>query len=189
MDKSNCVCRTFCKGIPKLSWESFSRAKMHSSALCLTCGLNYSHSHVVQSTVNNLRSPMSGGTGWKISSWCNWNRQFGTRVRYCTSHLFFSECEFVLSLLQRSVVHPLFHQAFWACGTLLGGTLVCPLRLSLLTKIIRCRSWLIPASRHAEEVSVKPVILFCFLLFRSISLSGSVLWTLPGLTCAQQTPR
>lgn len=44
MDKSNCVCRTFCKGIPELSWVRFSRARMHSSALCFTCGLNHSHS-------------------------------------------------------------------------------------------------------------------------------------------------
>lgn len=70
-----------------------------------------------------------------------------TKVRRCTSHLFVSECEFVLSLLQRSVVHPLFDQAFWACNTLRGGRLVGPLRLRLLTKIIRRRGRLVPASQ------------------------------------------
>lgn len=107
--------------------------------------------------------------------------QVGTKVRRRSIHLLVSERELVLSLLQGSVVHPLFDQAFRAGATLLGGRLVGPLRLTLLTKIIGGRGRLIPASaRHdkkvcVEEVSGKPLR---FGFFRPgaacVCLSGAV---------------
>lgn len=36
VDQSNCVCKTFCTGVPELISISLSRARMHSSALCFT---------------------------------------------------------------------------------------------------------------------------------------------------------
>lgn len=56
----------------------------------------------------------------------------GTKFR-CAIHLFVSEGELILSLLQRPVVQPLFNQARWPRGTLLRGSL---LQLALLAKII-----------------------------------------------------
>lgn len=40
--QSNWVCRTLWTGIPELIWVSFSRAMMHSFALCFTCTVDSS---------------------------------------------------------------------------------------------------------------------------------------------------
>lgn len=68
-----------------------------------------------------------------------------------TRYLFVSEGELCLSVLQRSVVHPLADQAVLGWARCFRLVLIRPLWLRLLTKIIRSWGWLVSADTDTDN--------------------------------------